>query len=95
MSKDCRSDESSALEASDECLAETRGIDMASTDLNVLAIGAGQLREGDRKIRIGSDSVCGSDGVPEDGGGRPPDAPKNTRQSKELQTGVRQASAGS
>ena len=39
--------------------------------------------------------VCGSDGVPEDGGGRPPDAPKNTRQSKELQTGVRQASAGS
>ena len=31
---------------------------MASTDLNVLAIGAGQLREGDRKIRIGSDSCA-------------------------------------
>ena len=38
--------------------------------------------------------MCGSDGVAEDGGGRLPDAP-NTRQSKELQAGVRQASAGS
>ena len=34
--------------------------------------------------------VCCIDGVPEDGGGRPPDAP-DARQSKELQT-VRQAS---
>ena len=36
--------------------------------------------------------VCGSDCV-EDGGGRLPDAP-NTRQTKELQASVRQASAG-
>ena len=35
-----------------------------------------------------------SDGVPEDGGGRLPGAP-NARQSKELQAGVKQASAGS
>ena len=38
--------------------------------------------------------ACCIDRVPEDGGGRPPDAP-NARQSKDLQADVRQASARS
>ena len=59
--------------------------------------GAATWLEGDR--RRSQDSrwdplVCGSDCVPEDGGGRLPGAP-NTRQRKRLQAGVRQASARS
>ena len=55
MSKDCRSKEASAFEAREEGLAETGCIDMASIHLSALEIGAVQLLEGDRKIRIGID----------------------------------------
>ena len=57
-SKDCRSKEASAFVASEEGLAETCCVDMASIDLNALEIGVVQLSEGDRKIRIGSDSCA-------------------------------------
>ena len=53
---------------------------------DALEIGAVQLLEVDRKIRIGIAGGC--DGIPEDGGGRQPDAPK-TMQSKVLQAGIR------
>ena len=56
MSKDCRSKETSALEAGEEGLAENGCIEMASTDLNALEIGAVHLPEKDHKIRIGIDS---------------------------------------
>ena len=56
MSKDCRSKEASAFAASEEGLAETGCVDMASIDMDTLEIGAVQMPEGDRKIRVGIDS---------------------------------------
>ena len=57
MPKDCRSKETSALEAGDE-LAETGCIETASVDLNALGIGAVQLPEKGHRIRIGIDSCA-------------------------------------
>ena len=58
MSKDCRSQETSAFEAGEEGLAETGRVDMESIDLNALEIGAVQLLEKDHKTRIGIDSCA-------------------------------------
>ena len=93
VSKDCRSKETSAFEAGEEGLAETGCIDTASIDLNALEIGAA-AGEGSKRFSFWDRLMCCGDCVPEDGGGRQPDAP-NARQSKELQAGVRPASAGS
>ena len=45
MSKDCKSKEANAFEASTEGLAETGCIDVASIDLNALETGAVQVLE--------------------------------------------------
>ena len=83
MSKDCRSNETSAFEADEEGLAETGCIEMASIDLNALEIGAVQLLEKDHKIRIGIDSCAAVTVFPKTVAGRLPDA-ANARQSKEF-----------
>ena len=57
MSKDCRSEGTSAFEAGDE-LAETGCIEMEGIDLNALEIGAVQWPEGERKIRTWIDSCA-------------------------------------
>ena len=56
-----RSKEASALEASEKGLDRDRVHRHGEQRLELL--------EGDRKVRTGIDFVCGSGGVPEDGGG--------------------------
>ena len=58
MSKDCKSKEANAFEASTEGLAETGCIDIASVDLNALEIGTVQLLE-----ERPQDGKCGPSGV--------------------------------
>ena len=73
-----------------EGLAETGCIDMASIDLNALEIGAVQLREGDRKIRIGTDSCAAVTVFPKTVADDYTRCSK--RQAKQRVTGRRQAS---